>query len=132
MTSKIKAQNLVVYNVPLDNEGKEFKKLHINTTLLTSIRLTYGSRWNKSDTISRRLRKVWDEKHPILSKVYVPCSLWERDFGYYDRWKKPRIVIEYLDEDIVSVTFKNNQLAKQAHDLMIRHFWGDNNAKANT
>ena len=34
MTSKIKAQNLVVYNVPLDNEGKEFKKLHINTTLL--------------------------------------------------------------------------------------------------
>lgn len=124
MTSKIKAQNLVVYNVPLDNEGKEFKALYINTTLLTSIRLTYGSRWNKSDTISRRLRKIWDEKHPVLSKFYVPFSLWEGEFGYYDRWYKPKITIEYLDEEVTYVPFKSDQLAKQAYDLMIEHFWG--------
>lgn len=125
MTRKIGAPNLVEYDVPLDDSGREFKKLYINTTLLTNISIRYGNRWNLNDAKSRRLRKMWIKKHPILSKFYIPCSYWESDFGYYDRWQKPAIMVEYLDEDVFTVYFKNNQLAKQAHDLMIEHFWSN-------
>ena len=122
---KLKHNNLVVYTVPLDNEGEKYKQLRINTTLLTKITASEGQRWNKRETASRRLRKIWDTKHPVLSKFFVPVSLWANEFGYYDRWIGPKVTVEYVNEEVIRVAFKSNQLALQARDLMVKHFWGD-------
>lgn len=116
-------ENLVVFYVPLDDSGENFEKLCINTTLLTKIRYVPGRRSCSEYTIRRRLRNIWRSKHPILKKFYTPCSLWESDIGDWDMWRAPRIVIEYLDEEILTVRFKCNKHAQQARDLMIRKFW---------
>ena len=121
---KLKYSNLVVYNVPLDNIGKEYKQLHINTILLTKITASGGFRWHKHYAISRRLRKIWDTRHPILSKFYVPASLWKNEYGYSDRWMPAKVVVRYVDEEVIHVPFKSDQLATQARDLMAKHFWG--------
>ena len=123
---KSKPDNLVTYDVPVDNEGKEYVKLRINTTLLTKIRYSKGERRWKRDTISRRLRRRWNLKHPILSKFYIPLSLWEGDFGYWDSWHVPHISVYYnIDNPVYIVKFKSNELAEQAKYLMDKHFWGD-------
>lgn len=118
------AKNLVAYRMQKDKEGKEYEILTINTTLLTKIRWSEGWRYSKQDTIRRRLRKKWKEAYPILSKFYTPVRYWECDFGDFDRWSKPKITIEYLDEDVMRIYFKSNELAEQAKHLMVKHFWG--------
>lgn len=107
-----------------DKEGKEYEILKINTTLLTKVYWVEGQRYGRNDTITRRLRKKWKETYPVLSKFYTPMRYWESDFGYYDRWRKPKIVIEYLDEEIMHIYFKSNELAERAFTLLDMKIWG--------
>lgn len=101
---------LFTLEVPVNRSGTKTKQIEINKLRLLNVYASAGYRWPKNDAINRRLRKIWEKKHPIISRFFTPPSMWI-DSILTSRFIKPSVVLDYGENEKVFVEVDSNDIA---------------------
>lgn len=118
---EIPTEHLVLYEVPLNLKGTEAKTIQINTLQLLGIFWSKGHRLASHDTYRRRANKLWREKHPLLSKIYVPMKFWKSEFQW-DYWYSPKVELSYGDTKTFLRMSSNDAAKAVCNDLKAKFY----------
>lgn len=122
--SEIHIEHLVKYPLPPHRTGGEPRTAYINTIQMTGVYWSKGWRSYKDTAVNRRLVKLWQKKHPILSRYWTPFKLWH-DGWRYTYWNEPSVVICYGDVKHIFY-MPSNDIAERVIRQIKDTFWKEN------
>lgn len=115
-------EHLVIYPLPpLGESDDRHRFAYINLNQLTGVYWYFGYRSFKSDEIKHRKLKIWQKKHPMLSKFFTPFELWPDSF-LISRWHRPGVVIIHGSIK-QSYVMPSNEVAERVACEIKDKFW---------